>query len=326
MSNDVRITLYNQSGLALTELEGHVDDVAWRLNDIGIATLSLPYRSAPKMYMGQQIAIEFANGLPVFGGVIAEPISRRAEVLGIRVFGGEHILSFRRTGYRQSVSGTRGEIMGTLLDAANAESPTGLARGGIMSAGQSLSRTYSYQQLLDVARGLADTQDFGVKASLDGAQLRLELYWWQQRGFYRQDSVLLTPDNGSIRADEQGPIRNHIIAVGDGIFASALNPGSAADHGRRTHVIYYSDVSDADQLQDLADQYCAAWAYGGHRLTLYDIGSDMAAYEDYDIGDIVSLEAFMDKGTAWALDIPVRIIARSWSPENQCTLEVEEWR
>lgn len=319
MSNDVRITLCNLSGQATTELDGYLDDVTIRLNGVGIANLSILY-SAPKMHLGQRIAVELANGLPMFAGVIDYPLRRRADAIGIRVNSGEHLLSFRRTPVNYEVSGTRGAIMSTALNAANSIHPTGLVLGGAASYGESLSRTYNREMLLDIANELADTQDYAVIPRFEGSQLIMEFHWYQQRGRDRRELVLLTPDTNSIRADVQGPIRNHIIAVGDGITADATDAASTLDHGRREHVIYFSDVDDESALQDLADQYLSKWSRGGHRLTL----SAIAPSEAYDVGDIVSLEAFMDKG-AWALDIPVRIIARSWAPDAACTLEVEEW-
>lgn len=319
MSNDIRMTLCNLSGQALTELDGYLDDVAWRLNGVGATNLSILY-NAPKMQIGQRAVVEFANGLPMFAGVIDYPLQRRADALGIRVNSGEHLLSFPRTAANYSVSGTRGGIMSAVLNAANSSHPTGLALGSAASYGESLSRVYSREMLLDIANELADTQDYAVIPRFDGAQLVMELHWYQQRGIDRRELVLLTPDTNSIRADVQGPIRNYIIAVGDDITASASDAASILDHGRREHVIYFSDVDDEDVLQDLANQYLSKWSRGGHRLTL----SALSPSDAYDVGDIVSLEAYMDKGV-WALDIPVRIIARSWAPNSACTLEVEEW-
>jgi hypothetical protein len=60
------------------------------------------------------------------------------------------------------------------------------------------------------------------------------------------------------------------------------------------------------------------------RITLTAFDRAPGLFADYDIGDIVRVQAF-SMWPEWALDDSFRVLAREWKPDNTCTLEVEAW-
>ena len=336
----VEMMIFDSSGKKLADAAVDLQSVSWRWGQTGQAKFSVDYgnpvATVEYLQIGNRMLLRFANGLPDWGGVIALPRSRQASGIGLTAYEGDRLLDWRVTGKEELLSSSPGGIVSSLLSGANERHPTDVGMGDVYEGGFQ-SREYNYDSLLAAVCGLATGYDYAVVPVYQQGQLRFALNWYQRRGRDLRGSVLLAEGNddghnvGQVTLDEQGPVYNRVIVVGGGT-AWADRPVVVVDdldsqylYGLREHVII-SSITDTITLQALAQAALDEAKHPRGRATLSEVTNrSPALFSSYDIGDIVRLQAFLDRGE-WAFDGPVRVLARSWTPAGTCTVEVEEWR
>jgi len=338
LANSVQLLIFDRAGWKIAEMEADLQSVSWRLGQTGRVKFGVDYgnpaATIENLRPGNRVMVQFANGLPDWGGVLDVPRSRVSTGLGLTAYEADWQLGWRVTGVDEQFATTSpGGIVSTLLGNANGVAATGVAMGDTYTGGAQ-GREYHYDGLLSAVRGLAAGYDYAVVPKHQAGRLSFLLHWYQRRGRDLRGSVLLAEGHnvGTVTLDEQGPLYNRVIAVGGGTtwaerpIEQANDLDSQYFYGLREYVIMQSSITDEATLQELAQ---AALDEGKHprvRGTLNGVvNRNPSPFADYDIGDIVTLQAFLARG-AWAFDEPVRVLAREWSPEGVCTVEVEQWR
>jgi hypothetical protein len=334
--SDARVTIYNNLGASPVEIIPALERVSWRLNETGEAVFSIPYEAAGPdiIKLGNRVLIEFSNGLPNWGGVIDVPLGQRDNGISVKAAQADRLLSWRYTGGTEAYIDTRGNVAGDIVTAANATHPTGLVSYEIESAGETMTLVHHYTQLLSAIRDLTDAQDYDILPVIVGGQLQLRLYWYEERGSDKSDTVLLEHGKNvtACALDWVGSLSNYITVVGGSGDWSGRTVKTSSDsdsinaYGRREKVLITSDISDATTLQAVADAYLAANKDPHVQATLTAVDRPPAEFEDYDVGDIVTLAAYLNRGN-WAFQGDVRIISRQWNAtDDTCTLEVKQWQ
>lgn len=336
-----RVLVFNVSGTQRAEIEAELQEVVWRLGQTGRARLAVaysnPHATPGNLRSGNRLLIQFDNGLPDWGGVVDFPLSRRSDGIVATAYEGEHLLSWRVTERTRKFTDTvPGTIAQTLLETANADEVTGILAGTIYTGGTAQSREYHYAELLASLRDLAleAGHDYVVIPMYAARQMDFDLHWYERRGVDRRDTVLLAEGHnvGAVMMDEQGPLYNRIIAVGSGQtwaerpVSIQNDTDSQLSYGLRELPTMHLDITSQTTLDAIAAALLAEYSEPRIRATLVDVtDTEPCGFEDYDVGDIVTLHAFLARGD-WAYDGPVRLLARQWHPDGRCTLEVEEWR
>jgi hypothetical protein len=335
----VKTAVFSSGGSKLDDLSVDLSSVLWRLGQTGQARFSISYEdekaTRENIRPSNRFLVQFASGLPDWGGVIDLPLGRGDTGLDVTVYEGDRLLDWRVTGADVAISSTApGAIAQALVQAAKETWPLGIVIGDVY-AGGSQSQEYHYDNLLAEVRSLATGYDYAVVPSYQDGQLLFYLHWYARRGVDRRNSVHLVEGKNidRPRMDEQGPLYNRVIVVGSGVTWAdrptviAEDLDSRYQYDLREYPKIYSDIADEVTLQELADALLAEMKYPRVRGTIPNVTNrDPAWFDDYDVGDIVTLRAYLDAGEDWVFDGPVRILSREWSPAGYCTLEVEEWR
>ena len=334
----VEALIFDSGGSKLDDLSVDLQSVLWRLGQTGRALFSIPYTDAKatrkNLRAGNRFLVQFANGLPDWGGVIDFPLGRGSFGLDVVAYEGDRMLDWRVTGADTSFSSTApGAIAQALVENAKAAYPLAITISDVYPSG-SQTQEYHYDGLLTEVRSLATGYDYAVVPSYQDGKLTFYLHWYARRGVDRRNSVDLVVGHnvGAVKLDEQGPVYNRIIAIGSGVnwasrpIVTAEDLDSKYQYGLREYPKIYMDVDDETTLQELADALLADMKQPRARGTLTNVvNEDPAGFADYHIGDIVTLKAFLDAGEDWVFDGPVRLLSREWTPAGHCTLEVEEW-
>ena len=90
----------------------------------------------------------------------------------------------------------------------------------------------------------------------------------------------------------------------------------------------WSEVQSGVKLVDTLEANAAAileeWKEPARVFTLQALDAEPGRFADYDVGDTVHAELFVDN-PEWYLSADVRVLARVWNPDDEtCRLEVEE--
>lgn len=339
--NDTAIEamVFSSGGSKLDDLSVDIQSCLWRLGQTGRATFNIAYAddkaAAENIRAGNYLLLQFGSGLPDWGGVIDFPLSRRPYGLTAVAYESDRMLDWRISGADVSYSSTAsGAIAQALVESAKASYPLAISIGDVY-AGGSRTQEYHYDGLLTEIRSLATGYDYAVVPSYQDGRLSFYLHFYERRGADRRNSVHLVEGHnvGEVNLDEQGPIYNRIIAIGSGVTWADRPTVISEDldskyrYGLREQAKIYPSITDETTLQELADALLDEWKEPRARGTLTNVSNeDPATFDEYHVGDIVTLQAFLDAGEDWEFNGPVRILSREWTPAGHCTLEVEEWR
>lgn len=339
MSSGVLCRIFNKHGNLLAEVEPAFEYVNWRLNNVGRARFALPYSdekcTQDILKFGNLVLLSFENGLPDWGGVIDPPRKRTDGSVSISAYSGEWLLGLRYTAKgRYFDNQMPGYIFDTLLREENGEWPTGVTPYGYYASGTSRTIEYHYHQLLKRMQDLAKLtgNDFAIIPRYDNGVLSFRAFWYERRGSDLSDSIhLIEAKNARITMDEQGPLVNRVILIGEGqtwgaerLVSIAEDADSRAEYGYREWAEVQSGVKTQATLDANSAQLVADIAAPRNMFSVTALNTAPAAFADYTVGDIVTLQAFLSS-PAWAIDETVRVIAREWSPSNECSLEVVSW-
>ena len=333
------VLLFDRNGSLIAEVEPDLQFVNWRLNNVGTAKFSMAW-SDPKctkdnLRPGNRVLIRFDNGLPDWGGVIDFPRQREKGKITVTAYTAERLLDWRVTAKARYYDQAQpGYIFRTRIEEENAEYPTGVEIGNIYLGGTPRTLEDHYHDLLRRMRDLARLtgNDFAVLPEYSGGRVSFRAHWYERRGRDLRDSVWLLDGANvvSVSLDEQGPLANRVIVIGDGTTwgddrpdAVKENNDSRGEYGYREYAEVQT-VVDSATLEANAAALLEQMAWPRNRVTITVANRPPARFADYDIGDIVKAVLFVDSDE-WYFEAPVRIIAREWYPDGICRLEVEEW-
>ena len=330
--------IFDPFGRLLADIEPEWQYLNWRLNGTGLAKFTLNWDVSPStIQFGNRILVQFDNGLPDWGGVIDVPRRVQQGLITVTAYTGERILDWRVTAKgRYFTEQAPGTIAQGLLEDENEEHPTGVTVGTILTTATNRTLEYHYHDLLARLKDLVRLtgEEFAVLPAYSGGRLSFALYWYPRRGTDKTGSVWLLDGANVSEAtlDQQGPLHNRVILVGDGdtwgaqrLDSIAEDVASQAAYGYREYSEVQQGVSQDTTLDANAAAMLANVAAPQNIVTIMATNATPGTFASYDIGDIVTAKLFPDS-TAWYFDEPVRIVAREWQPGGTCRLEVSQWQ
>lgn len=339
-SNAIRVLIGDRTGRVIAEVEPDVGPVSWRLNNPGRATLTFaktdPKATEDNLRFGNRVLIQFADGLPDWGGVIDPPRNWTDGSIVVKVYSGEYILGFRQTDRGRYFSGASvGYIYQRLILEANAVVPTGVEIGSVWLGGNPHSPSYHFRNIAEICTASLtrrlSTADFVVVPALAAGYITFTAYLYERRGVDRTGVVLLESHNlASIGLKEQGPIVNSWDLAGEGstwgderLTAHAENAVSIERFGLREDSEICSGVSIQTTLDEVAANRLAESAWPRNVLSLVASNLSPAAFADYDVGD--SVRALLHSYGFGGYDHMVRVLTREYVPAmGTCSLVVQE--
>ena len=337
----VRVVLYDEAGAPVAEISPQVESVIWRLAGPGTAQFRLAYNdtACKKAWLtpGRRVLFQFENGLPDWGGVIDFPLRQDAYGVVVSAFTAEKILEQRQTSKSVVFANrTPGAICQAMIEEANAMAETGIVIGTFFAGGSPISLEYHLQNVYEQIKELArlSGNDLGIIPTITAGVLTFVANWYGERGEDKHDQIALVENrNAQIASlDWQGPVYNRITLAGEGSTwddaRMTVTDGDAASQGSYT-LREYSEVQSGKiseaTLTANAAALVALYKDPKKRLSLAVMDRAPGEFANYDIGDVVRVQAFL-RWADWALDDTFRVIAREWKPDGKCTLEVEEWQ
>lgn len=337
----MHVTVFRRTGEAVGEMRPHISEVTWRHNDFGRVKFSLATSVATKklLQFGNRMLIEFDNGLPNWGGVIDVPRDWRGGEVECTAYGGEYLLSLRRTDRgRYFSSAPVGTIAQKLVNEANAIRDTGLTVGEVWPGGDLHSPEYHFKNLYDIFTqslfGRLSTAAFDVVPSLgDENNIVFTLNVYERRGAEKLGIALhegINVQDEGTSLSEQGPIYNDCVAVGDGqgwgedrLVASSVSQSSIDLYGLRESTVLLNGVTSPITLQAGADTEIANNAQPHNLLTIVATNHQPGTFGQYDVGDTVMVEL-----PSYGFDgfrAPVWVLGRTFYPDRGvCELVVRE--
>lgn len=337
-----QVLVFNKFHRALQEITPDVEMASWRLNNVGMAKIWLPWSDAnctPDILKpGNRLLLRFDDGLPAWGGVMDVPLMIRNGRTGITAYTAERVLDWRVTAKgRYFDTQDPGYIFETLLSEESAEFPLRISIGDIYSGGTDRTLEYHYHDLLRRVQDLCRLtgMDFAVVPSYSGGVLTFTANWYERRGEDLSHRVWLVEDRnvtGEPRIDRQGPLHNRILLAGEGttwgdsrITSVEQDSDSINEYDYREYAEVQSGVVNQATLDANAEELLAAYKAPHNAISLPGV-VDLApgAFGEYDVGDIVTVSAFL-ASQHWYFEQAARVIAREWRPDNTCRVEVVEW-
>ncbi|MGD8753260.1 MAG: hypothetical protein PVG14_17630 [Anaerolineales bacterium] len=336
----MRIIVGDNSGRKIGEIEGNVEELSWRLNDIGRARITLstkdPKSKQDHLRYGNRILVLFENGLPNWGGMIDPPRQWANGLVTVTAYSGEYILGTRTTDKgRYFDDATVGYIFERVILEANADEPMGITVGDVWGGGHPPGPDYHFKDLLWIIResicGRMSTADFAILASESGGKIVFTANLYQRRGQDLPNVVLREGENVNIKAlDEQGKIVNSWDMAGEGtgwgedrLMSHREDQESISAYGLREDSQVYSDVSVKTTLDTHGDNALAESKQPARVWNLEALNEKPSPFSAYDVGDSVTLQT-QSYGFGGFNGL-VRVIGRSYDPKKgTCGLVVEE--
>lgn len=335
-----RVIVATRSGNKLAEIDADVLNVSWRLNEIGKCEFTVaannPKATAANLRFNNRVILQFDNGLPDWGGIIVPPRKWDGYDITVTALSAEAILKTRTTDRgRYFTSQTVGAIYQALIEEANAVSDTGIAIGSIFAGGDTHSPDYHFKSLFSIIQDSLSkrlsTMDFSITPTVTSTTVSFLANWHLTRGTTKTNVVLLQGNNVQpLSLAEQGTIVNYWHTAGSGaswgadrLTADAFDSASIALYGLQEGSAIYGDVSEEGTLQTNANNLLSESAYPYNLFTVQAINAAPGYFADYDVGDIITLQAH-NIGFG-GTDTTVRVIAREFFPKDEiCNLVVQE--
>lgn len=337
---EVRVLVGDLSGTILAEIEPDLGALSWRLNEVGTFSFTIARNdskaTAEILRFGNRVLVEFDNGLPNWGGVIDPPRDWRDNRITVNCYSGEYLLGLRTTDKGRYFSGQDvGYIFSALINEANAVRATGVTVGSVWGGGPSHYPEYHYKSLLEIVReSICDrlsSCEFDVTAVESGGVIRFQANLYERKGADRVGVALVEGENLTpVRLVEQGDIRNAIYLAGAGtnwgverITSEVSDINSISTYGLREKGEVFADVSVQGTLDGHAANQLAEYKDPHNMLDLEAINLAPGLYQDYDVGDSVSV--MMHSVGFGGYSGMVRVMAREYNPSSgTCRLVVRE--
>lgn len=305
---EMLVRVFDRLNTVIGEIEPQIDEVTWLRNQYGQAVLRLATTdskfSEEFAQIGNRVLIEFDNGLPPFGGVIELPRRWGLGEVTLTVYSGEYLLKLRRTDRGRYFSNTPvGTIAQKLVEEANAIRATGLMIGSVWPGGDAHGPEYHFKGLYDIFTqslfGRLSTAEFTVVPSYANGKIVFTLNVYERRGESKPGVVLHEGMNvnDATSLEEQGPIYNDIVAVGDGEgwgdarpVAPAVDQASVDTYGLREAALIASGVTNLTTLQATANTELANSTQPHSLFTIVAADKPPGQFAEYDVGDSVLAE------------------------------------
>lgn len=341
MSNAVDVEVFDRLNKKIGQIRPSFSEITWLRNKYGRVQFTMATTDSKAteefLQIGNRIYMRFENGLPDWGGVIELPRRWTYGQVEVTAYSGEYLLKFRRTdkGRYFSQDGV-GTIARKLVEEANAIRPTGLTVGTIWPGGDTHSPEYHFDNLYSIfTRSLFDrlsTADWDVIPSVSSGEIIFTLNVYERRGANKAEVALHEGMNVTKNSslDEQGPITNDVVTIGDGqgwgadrLVGSQYSQTSIDTYGLREDAQTYPGVSSPNTLQSAANTAISNSAYPHNLFTLEVADKAPGKFVQYDIGDSITAElpSFTFGGYRGLVDIE----GRTYYPKSGvCSLLVRE--
>lgn len=337
----MRILIGDRYGKLLGEIQPHCGSITTALNEIGNVQLKISRKDSKftKDYLsiGNRVYIEFANGLPPWGGVIGLPRLWNAEGVTLNCYTIEYLLQFRITGKNEVYyERLAGEIFRIVLEHQEDKDPLGITLGSLWMGGKTHYPRYNYQVVSDVLNySIRDMElcDYTFTPYILDNHIRFRADFYSQAGEDKSKKVFFLEGVNTIadlELEEQGEIVNNYYAIGEGstwgaerLVVAAQNATSLAKYGLREEAEVFPGVPGQATLEMHAVNKLKLTSEPRKLFSLSVINKKPAAFCDYKLGDLAycELPSFGFTGFSGI----VRVLVREFLPEtSQCNLVVEE--
>jgi hypothetical protein len=314
MSDIARILVGDRFGRLVGELRPKVlSSAAWRFG-IGQATLELAYGS-PELSrdlveFGNRIYVEFANGLPPWGGVFDPPRRWRRDGVTVTAYSGEHLFRWRVTGRElrfEAVSA--GDIVRQLTSVANRVDDLGLRLGRIWNSGPAQTETYHIRSLWDIInRDIIMTKAAEVLTTprISEGRILFDVHVYSTAGEQREVALVAGKNvDDDITLMEQGEIVNEwflagadtsVLLTGQGwgdtrLLSDTVDRASAGRFRLRQGGAVMPQFEQQSGLDEIAARKIADTAQPKSMWDLRVGNAPPATFDLYDLGDVVTLVA-----------------------------------
>jgi hypothetical protein len=342
MADVASVEIFDRRGVRLGELQPDIEEVSWVLGGVGRMRLSVarsdPEATPDMLRFGNLLRVQFANGLPDWGGVIEPPRAWGESHIRVEAFGGEYLLGFRQTGRGRYFTQVRvGHIFASVIGEANAAGDMLVDVGQVWQGGNAHSPEYHFHDLLTIVQesiaGRLTPADFVLEPVVEGGALRFRASLLERRGRRLPGVALVEGNNlGVIQMLEQGPIVNRWVLVGEGttwgedrLVATAEDRESIAEFGLREDSEVRAGVTVLATLEEAVAERIRQTAWPRVMLELEAVDERPGRFADYDVGDTVTAQLF-SYGFGGYLG-QVRVLGREYRPgTGTCKLVVREER
>ena len=331
----------DQYGRILAELTPGIEEISWRLSDVGQVKFSLsssdPKRTEANLQFGNRVLIQFDNGLPAWGGIIDPPRDWVTGMVTCTAYSAEHIFNFRATGKSALYNGsTIGEIYQTLIENANSYYYMGIDLGSISMVGSTYTKEYHYTNMMSIFREYLTDElsdyDFDVTAAESLGYIVFYANLYQRKGQDKSSQYALVEGQNMevTRFGQQGQIVNVWYVAGKGndwgderLVGYAQDVTSLSRYGRRVSSAVRSDTDEQVELDALAAVALAESKDPHNMIEIQTSNNPPAEFADYGVGD--SLRIISASVGFEGLDTTARVIARSYDPNSGlCQLVMRE--
>lgn len=332
----MRTLIADQFGVVRDELTIDLASVSWVLNGIGRVQFRIAASDAKatpeNLQPSNRVLIQFANGLPDWGGVIDLPRVWDNGIMTVNAYSIEHLLQYRLTDRSTAFDGApAGAILARVLQEMNATQPEGITLGQIWLGGQAHHPRYNYKniwQIVDSIHGM-EKCDIVFRPVFSGGRITFIANLLERWGEDKSDRYALVEgaNISSIRYEEQGPLCNAVVAAGAGTTWTDRQVVRAEDnisiqrYGLRERLDVYADVTYTSTLEMHARNRLAQ-AYPLRRFGLEVVDAEPARFSAYDVGDILLLQV---SSAGWGYSGKVRVVGREFRGDGRCILAVDEW-
>ncbi len=333
----MRVLIAGRDGVVRDELTPALESVAWVLNRPGQVKFSLavtdPKATEENLRPGNRVLIQFANGLPDWGGVLDLPRAWRDGRIECNAYTLEYLLQFRLTDRSTTFDGAPvGAIFRRVLMEMEAVQPEGVELGQVWYGGLPHYPRYHYKSVWQVMESIRRMEqcDIVFQPELRGGRIIFLAHLQERWGTDKSATHALVEgaNIAGLTYEEQGPLINSAVCAGAGTtwtneraVIRAEDAESIQRYGLRERLDVYPDVTYQATLEMHA-RVRLAQAQPLQRFGLSVLDAPPARFRDYDIGDILLLEA----SVAWGYRGKIRIIGREFRPSSgDCILAVDAW-
>lgn len=339
------IHVADASRQTIGRLSGEIGSVVWRIDSHGTVTLRLPPEEAElKSHLltaGNYVKLEFANGLPAWGGVIDWPRELPRDATVINLYSAEYMLGWDVAGeWAQYVAdGIYGrvphEIVGDVLDKIDIRRRGVETTGGVWGkAVETITvdgRWATIQSIFDAVRTEEPAYHwyFEVMGFPVASSVRFVLRQFYDYRRDRRNDVLLIEGSNFVNVEviHQGPVYNYVIAA-----AGNYDPdeptrrryiaryGAPPSDQRRTLFLSVPDIIGGEEAVTVTTKRLAQRARAEYerlstprtRLRGYALNMAPAAFGSYGLGDLINV--VLKRQSTTTVFVPSIIMAMEFDP------------
>lgn len=342
VSAHVQVLVARPNGQVLGELRTRVGAVSWKHRGVGEVGLQLArtdaYFSEEMLRFGNRVLVQFSNGLPNWGGVIASPRPWDVGGVGVSVVQAKWLLGRRKTGWARVFSGaTAGLVFESLMREAGVRHPLGVLVGTSPLGGAGYDLEFNSERLADVFDDLVellDVDDWDVTGRLANGSIEFTANLYQQRGEEKGNVALSNGRRGNVgavRFKEEAQIVNAWSLAGGGqgwgegdrAYAFVVDGESVGRFGFSEDSLVVESATSVTSLEQIGRKLLGRTAWPHALVALEAADRSPGAFGEYDVGDVVSVDLW-NYGFG-GFRAGMRVVGREYFPERgACDLVLEE--